>query len=124
VTTSRTPQQIGRANKAAGARLELETRKFLTGAGWLAVASKGSIGAADLIAIAPATSDDGRALPFRSAWAVQCKSNGYVPPMQRAVLHELADRYCLTPVVAYWHKEGRSAKRIRFRRLDGTEIEP
>lgn len=114
----RTPQEIGRANRRAGMEHERATLKALTDAGWLAVLSKRSLGAADIMALAPAGDGPG------DAWLVQCKSNGQMSEAAKRALLNLGLHYTALPVVAYWHKEGRAAKVIKFKRLDGTEIEP
>jgi hypothetical protein len=122
LVTGRTPSQIGKANRAAGIKLENETRKVLIEAGWAAIASKRSIGAADVVAVAPLLP----LVPFLHdrLWFVQCKSNGYVSPAGRDMLEESARKHGARAVVAYWHKEGRSARVVKFRDLQGQEVKP
>ena len=117
--TSRTPAQIGKANRRAGIELEQAARKVLEAAGWFVMTTKhGGANKEPVDLMAAKVNYFGRVVLL----AVQCKTNGYVAPAERASLDALPS--FLDPVVAYWHKDGRSARVVRFRDLEGNEVKP
>ena len=120
--TSRTPAQVGKANRRAGIELERATVKELARSGWFAHQTGSGISTpVDVIAIR----GRGRFIDTDSlTWLVQCKTSGYVAPAERRALGELAEAFCSHAVIAYWHKDGRKARTVKFRDLEGNEVQP
>ena len=117
MTAPRTPAQVGKANRRAGRELERATELLLQGAGYFVIKTGSGQGQpVDLVALGP--------MPHPDPWLIQCKAGGYVPPAERQELRLLGDRYASDPVVAYWHKDGRKARTVKFRDLEGNEVQP
>src|SRR5215469_6456453 len=110
--TERSRSEIGKANRRAGRELERAAQLQLERRGWFVLkVGSGQGGVVDLVAI-------GGELDHGMTLLVQCKSNGYVPPADRAALAELALRHGIWVSVATWHKEGRAARTVAFKPLE------
>jgi Holliday junction resolvase hjc len=92
----------------AGRTFEWKVRDALREDGYEVLRSAGSKTKIDLVAVKPGQ------LVF-----VQCKVNGLCAPAERSKLRDLAGMVDALPVVAYSHKEGRSAAVVRYRLLTG-----
>lgn len=92
----------------AGRTFEWKVRDALREDGYEVLRSAGSKTKIDLVAVKPGQ------LVF-----VQCKVNGLCAPAERSKLRDLAGMAGALPVVAYSHKEGRSAAVVRYRLLTG-----
>jgi Holliday junction resolvase len=86
-----------------GGDLERAAKKILEDNGYYAVKSAGSKGKVDVLA-----------LKAGEVLMVQCKTGGYLSPAERGGLRELARRNGATALAAYWHKDGRAARRVQF----------
>ena len=87
----------------AGADLERAARLYLADNGYYVARSAGSKGVADIIAAKP------------GEWLlVQCKRDGKLTPRERADLMEIASWVDATPLLAWWQKDGRQARRVVF----------
>jgi len=114
MTTTRTAAEVGRANRRAGRELERAAQVALEGAGWFVLRTgPGQAGVVDLVALLGGTTW-GRP----TAWFVQCKKNGYLPPTERADLRELASNHGGRPVVATWEKPAKGPRHVTFRNLE------
>ena len=89
-----------------GRKLEYAAHHLLTDNGYIMFRTAGSHGKADLIAFKP-----GEIL------LIQCKLDGEMGPADRADLVKMAALVDAVPLVAYWHKEGRAARTVRFYRI-------
>jgi Holliday junction resolvase len=89
-----------------GRRLEYEAARVLRVNGYEVIRSAGSKGKVDLAAF-----KQGELL------FVQCKLDGKAGPAERAELRRLAMLVDAAPLLARWHKEGRTAREVRFARL-------
>lgn len=91
-----------------GRRFEYRVRDALREDGYEVLRSAGSKTKIDLVAMKPGQ------IIF-----VQCKVNGLCSPAERSKLRDLAGMVGALPIVAYSHKEGRSAATVRYRLLTG-----
>ena len=96
-----------------GRKLEYEAMADLTGNGYILIRAAGSHGPADLVAVKP-----GETL------VIQCKRDGYVTPPERAKLILLAIWMGATPLVAWWRKDGRAARRVAYCRYTYSNDPP
>lgn len=96
------------SNYRNGADFERKTRHDLEEQGYEVIRSAGSKGKVDLVAF-----KTGQIL------FVQNKLNGLCAPAERSRLRDLAGMVGALPIVAYSHKEGRSAATVRYRLLTG-----
>lgn len=89
-----------------GRRLEYATQNELERNGYITVRTAGSHGAVDV-------------LGFKQGEIVmvQCKLTGKLGPAERTKVYGLAAMVGAVPLVARWHKDGRSAREVRFERL-------
>ena len=94
------------SNYDHGATLERSVKSCLQANGYFAVKSGGSKGPVDVVAI-----KRGEIL------LVQCKTDGYLSPLERVELRKLALDLGAVPLSAGWHKNGRAARVIRFTEL-------
>ena len=109
MTVTRTAAEVGRANRRAGRELERAAQVALEGAGWFVLRTgPGQAGVVDLVAI------DTLGFPA----FVQCKVNGYLPPIERAKLSALTRQYGAHPMVATWEKPAKGPRRVTFRNLE------
>jgi Holliday junction resolvase len=92
----------------AGRTFEWKVRDALREDGYEVLRSAGSKTKIDLVAMKPGQ------IVF-----VQCKVNGLCAPAERSRLRDLAGMVGALPIVAYNHKEGRSAAVVRYRLLTG-----
>lgn len=92
-----------------GYRFECMTRDALKDDGYEVIRSAGSKGKVDLIG-----------LKSQQLLFVQCKLNGLCPPAERRAVIRLSGLVNALPLVAYRHKDGRSAAVVRYRRLTGA----
>lgn len=91
---------------ANGRTLEYAAVHALELDGYWVMRAAGSKGAIDVLALKP-----GEIL------MVQCKLDGYMTPGQRTQLYGLAAMLGAVPLVAYWRKDGRAARRVAFDQL-------
>ena len=113
MTATRTPAEVGRANRRAGRELERAAQVALEGAGWFVLRTgPGQAGVVDLVGIG-SWEETGAAVFF-----VQCKVNGYVGPAERAKLRALADNYGAFAKVATWEKPAKGPRHVTFRNLE------
>ena len=89
-----------------GADLERAAKKSLETDGYYVIKSGGSKGIVDLAAFKP-----GETL------FVQCKRDGYLAPDERIKFMQLARHIGAVPLVGWWVKEGRAARRAGFKEL-------
>ena len=94
------------ANYRRGADLERAAKHYLEDNGYYVIKSAGSKGVADLVAIKP-----GETL------YVQCKLDGYLTPAERVKFRKTALHFGAVPLVAWWRKEGREARKPAFTEL-------
>jgi len=115
VTATRTPAEVGRANRRAGRELERAAQVALEGAGWFVLRTgPGQAGVVDLVALRhPMTLRHGAPV-----WFVQCKTNGYLEPAERSALRALAQHNAAWPKVATWEKPAKGPRRVTFRNLE------
>ena len=96
-----------------GRKLEYAAAADLRTNGYVVMRMAGSHGAADLIAVKP-----------REVLFVQCKLDGYIAPDERHKLIKLVDFLDeAKPIVAYWRKDGRAARRVVYRELTGLDTD-
>lgn len=79
-----------------GDYLERQTKAALSEFGWIVIRAAGSLGPADLIAIRAGS------MPL----LVACKTNGLIPPTERAAIREAAERGGARPLLATRTKRG------------------
>lgn len=92
-----------------GYRFECMTRDDLREQGYEVMRSAGSKGKIDVLGMKPGQ------LLF-----VQCKINGKCSPAERAEVFRLSRMVGAVPLVAYKHKDGRSAAVVKYRMLTGS----
>lgn len=92
-----------------GYELEQAAKKDLEANGYLVVRSGGSKGVADLVAVKRS-----------EVLLVQAKTDGKIGPAERAALHRAAFTSGSIPLVVSWHKDGRAARRPRYRLVAWT----
>lgn len=101
------PKTQAEQNRTAyknGTKLEYDVLTFLRANGYLCTRSPGSKGPYDVVAIKA-----GEVL------LIQCKrSSPYLEPAARDAMLALARQYRATPLSAYYFKEGRAARTVRF----------
>ena len=104
------------SNYDHGATLERAAKTYLQDNGYrLVVKSGGSKGKVDLVAM-----KRGETL------LVQCKTDGYLSPLERTELWHLADELGHVALVCGWVKNGAKARHVGFTRLltGGVTREP
>jgi Holliday junction resolvase len=99
------------SNYRYGAVLERAAVRLLTDNGYQVIRSAGSKKIVDLLAFRPG-----------SVLLIQAKTNGYAPQSELGELHQLAARMDLVhggfrALLVSWHKEGRTARTLRFREI-------
>jgi len=98
------------ANYQRGRRLEYDAAAALEADGYLVMRAPGSKGCADLIA-----------LKRGEVLLVQCKTDGYLTPDERAELFGAARLVGAVPLSARWVKDGRAARKVWFAELVSTD---
>jgi len=97
---------VPNSNYQRGRRLEYDAAAALEADGYLVMRAPGSKGCADLIA-----------LKMGEVLLVQCKTDGYLTPAERAELYGAAELVGAVPLSARWVKDGRAARKVWFAEL-------
>jgi hypothetical protein len=105
-------------NYSEARKLEHAARHVLEADGYWCMRSAGSKGTADIIAIKRGPGFHWQP-GIKDILFIQCKTDGYLAPAERAGLVDLSTKLGATSLVASWHKEGRAARTVRFEWLDG-----
>ena len=84
-------------NYIKGRAFEYRVKKYLEKAGFYVMRAYASKGVFDLIAVPPSSMT---LTMDREAWMIQCKTNGYIRPAERAALKQASDLYAANVVLA------------------------
>lgn len=106
-------------NYIKGRTFEYRIQNYLRGKGYYVIRAYGSKGVYDLIAVPP--TNHLSIAPFcewqNQPLGIQCKTNGYIPPKERARFKDIIKKWQLWSILAY--REGR---KLIFKDIKTQEV--